>query len=109
MTMTPVVAGMHIAGDLHEFEALLAQTIAQASKLTATMTRARAEFQTAPSLGHKTLLYVARVQSALLNANGDTARVHESLRGVAREMGIVYENTPASGILGSRAALTVAA
>lgn len=109
MTMTSAVAGMHIADELHEFEALLAQTIAQASKLTATMTRTRAELQTAPSLGHKTLLYIARVQGALLNANGDTARVHESLRDVAREVGIVYEPTPPAGILGRRAALTVAA
>lgn len=110
MTMTPTVASLQITRDLHAFEAMLAQTLAAGAKLTATMTSARAECQASPVLGHKSLLYVARVQSALLNANGDTARVHESLRGVAREMGICIEDTPpASGVLAAPRKLAVAA
>ena len=110
MTMTSTVASQRISRDLHAFEAMLAQTLAAGAKLTATMTSARAECQASPVLGHKSLLYVARVQSALLNANGDTARVHESLRGVAREMGIVIEDTPpAAGVLVAPKQLAVAA
>ena len=102
MTMTPAVAGLRIASDLHRFEALLAETIALAGKLSATMTGARAELEVAPSLGHKTMLYFARVQTALLTANGDTARVHESLRSDAAEVGIGYEETARAAILGRR-------
>ena len=99
MTMTPTVAGLQITRDLHAFEARLAETLAAGARLTATMTNARAECQASPILGHKALLLTARIQTALLTANGDTARVHESLRGVAREMGIVIEDTPTSGVL----------
>ena len=110
MTMTPAVAGHRITRDLHAFEAMLAQTLAAGAKLTATMTNARAECQASPVLGHKSLLYAARIQSALLNANGDTARVHESLRGVAREMGIVIEDTPPlKGVLVAPRTLAAAA
>ena len=109
MTMTPAVAELRIANDLHQFEALLAETIALASKLSATMTGARAELQVAPALGHKTLLYFARVQTALLTANGNIARVHESLRGDAAEVGILYEDTPKTGILQTNTALATAA
>ena len=110
MTMTPSVAGMKIARDLHEFEAMLALTLAAGAKLTATMTSARAECQASPALGHKSLLYAARIQNTLLTVNADTARVHESLRSVAREMGIVYEDTPPTrGILATRSTLAAAA
>lgn len=109
MTMTPAVAGLRIANDLHQFEALLAETIALAGKLSATMAGARAELQVAPALGHKTLLYFARVQTALLTANGDTARVHGSLRNDAAEVGILYEDTPKTGILPAGTSLAAAA
>lgn len=107
MTMTPVVAGMRIADDLHLFEASLAETLALAGKLCATMTGARTELQVAPSVGQKTMLRFARIQTALLTVNGDTARMHESLRSVAAEVGIGPEETFTTGILqrlGSRAA-----
>ena len=108
--MTPAVAGLQITRDLHAFEAMLARTLAAGARLTATMANARAECQAAPVLGHKSLLYIARVQTALLNANGDTARVHESLLGVAREMGICIEDTPpASGVLAPPRPLAAAA
>lgn len=110
MTMTPAVAGMQITRDLHAFEAMLAQTLAAGAKLTATMANARAECEASPALGHKALLLAARIQSTLLTVNGDTARVHESLRGVAREVGIVIEDTPpASGVLAARETLSLAA
>lgn len=109
MTMTPAVAALRIANDLHQFEALLAETLALAGKLSATMTGARAELKVAPTVGHKTLLYIARAQSALLNANADTARLHASLRHDAAEVGIVYEETTKTGILQSGNTVAAAA
>lgn len=99
MTMTPTVAGMRIADDLHLFEVSLAETLAFAGKLGATMTTARAELQVAPAVGQKAMLSFARIQAALLTVNGNTARMHESLRKVAAEVGIGPEETWVTGIL----------
>ena len=99
MTMTPVIAGMRIADDLHLFEASLAETLALAGKLGATMTGARTELQVAPAIGHRTMLRFARIQTALLTINGDTARMHENLRTDAAEVGIGYGDTFTTAIL----------
>ena len=107
MTMTPVIAGMRIADDLHLFEASLAETLALAGKLGATMTGARNELQVAPAIGQRTMLRFAQIQTALLTVNGDTARMHQSLRSDAAEVGIGPEETYKTGILqrlGARAA-----
>ena len=110
MAMTPAVPSELITRDLHAFKAMLAQTLAAGAQLNATMAAARAEFDAVPALGHKAMLLAARIQNALLTANGDTARVHQSLREVAREVGIMPEDTgKQTGILARRAPLKLIA
>jgi hypothetical protein len=91
MKMTPQIATMRIQRELAALEDTLAEGLERAATLTATLARARADTHAGPATGHDLLLRLASVQSGLLKANGDTARVHEGLLQIGRELGYVDE------------------
>ncbi len=91
MTMTPQVASVRIQRELTELEQKIAEGLEMAANLTATLVRARADTAAGPAVGHDLLLRLSNVQSTLLKASGDTARVHSGLLEIGKEMGIVDE------------------
>lgn len=91
MKMTPEVATMRIQRELAALEEALAEGLEKAAGLTATLVKARADLNSSPALGHDLLLRLTAVQAGLLKANADTARVHEGLLRIGREMGRVDE------------------
>lgn len=100
MTYTSLTTARTVR-DLHEFERMLAQTLAAGARLGGTLAATRAELGTSPATGQETLLRFARVTEHLLKANGETARAHRSLRRDADALMIVYEPTEKTGSLGA--------
>lgn len=91
MRMTPEVAAMRIQRELTALEETLAEGLERAAMLTATLAKARADTQVGATTGHDLLLRLTSVQSGLLKANAETARVHQGLLRIGREMGYVDE------------------
>jgi hypothetical protein len=91
MKMTPQIATMRIQRELAALEETLAEGLERAASLTATMARARADTGAGLATGHDLLVRLAAVQSGLLKANADTARVHQGLLHLGRELGYVDE------------------
>ena len=91
MSMTPEVATMRIQRDLVALEESLAEGLEKAATLTATLARARADTHAGSALGHDLLLRLTSVQAGLLKANAETARVHEGLLRIGRELGFMDE------------------
>jgi hypothetical protein len=91
MTMSPEVATMRIQRELAALEETLAEGLEKAASLTATLARARADTKAGAATGHELLLRLTSVQTGLLKANAETARVHEGLLRIGREMGYVDE------------------
>lgn len=91
MKMTPQIAAMRIRRELTELEETLAEGLERAASLTATLVRARADTSAGITTGQDLLMRLTAVQNGLLKANGDTARVHEGLLEIGRELGYVDE------------------
>lgn len=107
MSMTVPVAQMRIVRDINEAERALDEALIRHSSLFTTMVTARRETDSGPYAGHEALLRLTRSQQALLEAEGDLARVHGSLLDVQREMGVGDEcppNEPRRPISGDAAA-----
>ena len=96
---THPIAAARVVRDLHEFERQLAALLDAAGRLSGSTATARATFGTHPAVGHESLLRLARLSGHLLKANGETARVHQSLQRDAVTLGIPYETTPPSALL----------
>jgi hypothetical protein len=94
MTMTVPVAQLRIARDISAAEKALDEALIRHSSLFTTMVSARRETGADPFTGHEALLRLAKSQQALLEAGGNLARVHGSLLGVQREMGVGDECPP---------------
>ena len=84
MSMTVPVAQMRIARDISAAEKALDEALIRHSSLFTTMVSARRETGVDPFVGHEALLRLAKSQQALLEAGGNLARVHGSLRGVQK-------------------------
>lgn len=97
MSMTLPVAQLRIARDISDAEKALDEALIRQASLFATMVSARRETGVAPFTGHDALLRLAKSQQALLEAGGNLARVHGSLLGVQREMGVADECPPDDG------------
>src|SRR5689334_16142633 len=69
----------------------ISEGLEKAASLTATLVRARADTKAGGAAGHELLLRLTSVQTGLLKANAETARVHEGLLRIGREMGYVDE------------------
>ena len=91
MRMTPEVATMRIQRELAALEETLAEGLEKAASLTATLAKARADTRAGATTGHDLLLRLTSVQAGLLKANAETARVHQGLLRIGREMGYVDE------------------
>jgi hypothetical protein len=91
MRMTPEIATMRIQRELAALEETLADGLEKAASLTATLAKARADTSAGLTTGHDLLLRLTSVQTGLLKANAETARVHEGLLRIGREMGYVDE------------------
>jgi hypothetical protein len=91
MKMTPEVATMRIERELAALEESLTEGMERVAMLTATLVRARSDTNAGVATGHEVLLRLVSVQNSLLKANSDTARVHNGLLEIGRELGRVEE------------------
>lgn len=94
MSMTVPVAQLRIARDISEAERALDEALIRQASLFATMVSARRDTGVGAFTGHEALLRLSKSQQALLEAGGNLARVHGSLLGVQREMGVADECPP---------------
>jgi hypothetical protein len=86
MSMTVPVAQLRIARDIRQAEDALNEALLRHSSLFTTMVSARQETAAGAFLGHEALLRLAKSQQALLEADGNLARVHGSLLDIQREV-----------------------
>lgn len=91
MKMTPEIAAVRIQRELAALEESLAQGLERAASLTATLARARADTDVGMTTGSDVLLRLTSVQTGLLKANTETARVHQGLLKIGRELGYLDE------------------
>jgi len=96
MTMTTEVARLRIARKIQATGVALDQALTVHSELFATMIEAGPETGSGTAHGHDTLLRLAKVQQALLEADGDLARVHGQLLEISVEKGQVDDCPPSA-------------
>lgn len=104
MKMTPEIATMRIQRELAALEETLAVGLEKAASLTATLAKARMDTQVGVATGQDVLLRLTSIQSGLLKANGETARVHEGLLRIGQELGYLDERCYGMGSLEPAAA-----
>lgn len=108
MTKQSPFAANRVVRDLHAFEAQLAETLVLGARLAGSIASARPSLNPHPAFAQGSLRRFARVNELLIEANGETARGHLSLRRDADTMQIPYEPTDPSGIQDEPAESTVA-
>lgn len=98
MTEPSHFVASRVERDLHAFEAQLSETLVLGARLAGSIASARPGLSPHPAFAQAALLRFSRVNQLLIEANGETARGHLSLRRDADTMQIPYEPTDPGGI-----------
>ena len=98
MKMSPEIAAVRIQRELAALEQSLAEGLERAASLTATLAKARSDTDVGVATGTDLLMRLASVQTGLIKANSETARVHQGLLQIGRELGYFDEFCPPRGL-----------
>lgn len=98
MSLTKAAAAVRIRRLLRDAETKADAALQASSALMTTMIDARAIDGVEVNLGQTAIIRLARAQQAFVDGTSGLFRVHDEMVRIGREMGIMDEETPASGL-----------
>ena len=99
MSLTIAAAAARIRRQLRDAESKADAALQASSSLMATMIDARSIDGVEVNVGQKAIIRLAKAQQAFVDGTSDLFRVHDEMVRIGREMGIMDEETPASGLI----------